>query len=238
MSLLTICQSAADDTKGERPISIVGNTEPDAQMLLRLVYKVGLDLRRAIPWQVLRKEKTFTAIAGDEQTSILPSDFDRFMPETFWNRTDIFLVSGPVSPTEWAGMKANNYNDEARKFIHRGNSVFVVPDFDGGESLAFEYISKNWIDTDADGLGDATVWAADTDTSAIDEELLTLGVTYEYRKAQGAPSDRARADYIAARKALIRNDQPAAGILTAGDIWGGGRHFTGAPPVNGDSSVI
>lgn len=231
MTLLTICQDAADDIKITRPQTIVGNTSTEAQSLLRAAQKVGKRLMSAYAWQILRGEQTFTSVATETQTAILPSDFDRIIPETLWDRTDMVLISGPISATEWQGKKAHQYSDTRNpKFILRGGIIAVQPTLSAGHTLAFEYVSNLWCQSAA--LAGQTRWAADTDTAKIDEELITLGVTFEYLDSDGLPSAKAAAAYQERYKLLVKNDQPTAGIMVSGDIFGGGRHFTGEPPVS------
>jgi len=235
MTLLSMVEAAADEIgTGNRPTSVIANTAPDVQKYLRLLHKVGNRLRVVFAWQALTEERTFTATSGELQTSALPTDFDRFVKETFWDRTNVNLVSGPVGATEWQGMKATNYGDTAnRKVRHRGNALHILPAMSGGESMAFEYVSKNWIDTNQDGVGDTSVFEADDDTTLLDEELLTLGLIFEFLETEGLPANKAAVEYEQRFNQLVRNDQPNAKVLVAGDIFGGGRHFSGAPTVSG-----
>lgn len=242
MSLLTICQDAANEVGVVPPTVVVGNTEALSRQFLRLAKKVGLRLMKAYPWKVLRSEQTFTAVAAQEQTSILPSDFDRFVPETFWDRDNNYLISGPVSAVEWQGFQANGYTDPQKKFIHRGTSIYVMPAPDGGETLAFEYVSKNWCQ-DVNSTAQAN-WENDTDTAIIDEELITRGLVWEYLTARSLPANAAAASYETYFETLIENDEPNSKILVAGDIFAGGpnsvggsRHFSGTPTVSGSESV-
>lgn len=237
MSLLSIVQDAADEIGIQRPTSVAGNSDPDAQKLLRLINKAGFGLMKEVAWQVLRKEQTFTALNQEAQTSILPSDFDRFVPETFWDRTNIRYLSGPVHGTEWQGLKATNYNDERRKYALRGDSILVIPVPDGGETYAFEYVSNQWCQS-SDGSGQ-TAFAADADTGVLDEELLTRALRLAYLIAEGLPADAAMMDFKDYYDTLRDNDQPDGNILVAGDLFGrGSRHFTGAPAVNSDYSLF
>lgn len=237
MTLLTIVQNAADETQGPRPGSVAGNADPAAQTYLRLLNSAGTHLMKTVAWQTLRKEQTFTAVAGSEQTGALPNDFDRFVPETFWDRTNRVLVSGPQTPTRWQAMQAGGYNDHYPRFIYRGGSVFVSPDASGGESMAFEYVSNQWCQ-DSGSTGQ-TAFAADTDTGILDEELLTLALIYRYTVSEGMETAMvARENFERHLNTLIKNDQPKARIMVAADIFGGGRHFTGEPPAQGASSDI
>lgn len=230
MTLLTICRDAADETGITRPTAVVGNSAPEVQKLLRYANKVGRRIMKVAEWQVLRKEQTFTALATEAQTGIIPADFDRFVPETFWDRTNRNLISGPITAVEWQGFKAQSYSDTSRpKFILRQDSVSVLPNLTAGSALAFEYISKNWCQSSL-AVAQAA-WAADADTAIVDEELLTLGLIYEFLEGEGQPSQSAAYAYEARFDLLLQNDQNNPAILSAGDVFGGGRHFAGAPSV-------
>lgn len=234
MTLLTICQDAADELQLARPNSIIGNIDDDARRLLRYANKVGKSLMRRHHWSALRKEQAFTAVAGETQTSILPDDFDRFVPETFWDRTNKNLVTGPVTATQWQGLKTFGYTDtENPKFGYRGGAVLIAPAMSGGESLAFEYVSDQYVLSAVSTYHDA--WTLDTDVSVIDDELTTYGVILEWLLSESLPTGKTANDFRDLLKTLIKNDQPTSGILAAADIWGRGRHFDGAPAVSGSS---
>lgn len=234
MSLLTICQDAADEVGINKPSAIAGvASNEDARKLFRLANKIGNRLMKNFVWKELTEEQTYTAVAGSEQTSILPSDFDRFVPETMWDRTNDIHIVGPIKAVEWQGYQAVSNTSVARKFYHRGSSIYMASDMDGGESLAFEYVTKNWAE-DSSGT-DQAKFEADTDTAKLDEELITLGVVYEYLKSKGLPTGEARHDYIKYFRTLRGNDKPSGGVIPAGDIFGGrgyaegNRRFGGAP---------
>jgi hypothetical protein len=230
MTLLTICTDAADEIGIDRPSSVIGNPQPAIQKLLRYANKVGNRLMKAVDWQILRKEKTFTSIVGETQTGILPADFDRFVAEAFWDRSASKLISGPVSSVEWQSMKATAYNQDP-KFAYRGGSVLILPVYGAGSTLAFEYVSKNWCQSSG-GTGQSA-WAADTDLPVLDAEMMTLGLKVVYLTDEGLPNAIAMKDFDDYFATLLGNDQPSAGILSAADIFGGGRHFGGTPSVNG-----
>jgi hypothetical protein len=192
-------------------------------------------MMKTYPWQTLRKEGTFTALAQETQTSILPSNFDRFVPETFWDRTNDKLIVGPIDSVEWNSKKAAGYSGTPR-FIYRGDSVLVVPAFAGGESLAFEYVSKNWCQSS--GGTAQSAWAADTDTGILDEELLIYAGIFEYLDSEGQPSGNALAQLRNYMKILTKNDRRVSGIMAAGDIFSsGGRHFDGTPTAESTTTV-
>jgi hypothetical protein len=243
MTLLTICQDAADELQlGARPVAVIGNTATDAQTLLRFARRVCRDLATRAPWQAMRMRRAFVATATQEQTGVLPASFQRFIPETMWDLTNGNFIPGPIGPVEWQSLTNSastaNLSPPVRVFTQRGNAVLMFPIPAGNENFAFEYQSGNFCQSA--GGTPQNDWLADTDTARISEELITLGVVARFLEANGMPWQSAKADYERRLNVEIRNDAPTERVMSAGDIFGGSRHFQGAPgdrfDIYGDSN--
>jgi hypothetical protein len=185
MSLLTIIQDACAETGTPRPSAAYGSLDDFIRQMVRLANKEGKELVKRFEWQVLTKEVTFTSLANETQTAILPADFGRFVNETFYNRSESRQFEGPIPPTEWQNRKATTANTIMYGYRQRGDAILIMPTPAAGDTYAFEYISKYWIDNDADGDGDLAAFAADTNTVLFDEEILTLGVIWRFKMARG-----------------------------------------------------
>jgi len=234
MTLLTIAKAVADEVGVDRPSSVIANPQPHVQKILRALNKSGTSLMKKVAWQILQKEKTATSLATEAQTGILPADFDRFIPETFWDRTSYQLISEAQTPVEWQMLKANSYAGNP-KYRLRGGIVYILPTMTGGHSLAFEYVSENWCATSG-GTGQSA-WAADTDVGVLDEELLTLAGTLVYLTTELLPAGAAEMQFNDYFQTVLHNDQPDSGIMVAADIFGSGRHFTGTPSTSGGTNI-
>jgi len=229
MTVLSIVQDTTKQTGViAPPVTVIGNADPGVEKLLRLSNKLGKRLMTAFPWQVLRVEDTFTSVATETQTAILPADFDRIIKETFWDRTTPVIITGPSTAEEWQGLKARSYsNTRYPKFAYRGGAILVQPTLAAGKTLAYEYVKKNWCQSS--GGTDQSAWAVDTDVGILDEELMTLGLVYLHLVSEGLPSNVEAKDFDDYFKTLTKNENPKAGVLTAGDIFGSGRHYGGVP---------
>ncbi|HYE86629.1 MAG TPA: hypothetical protein VEA16_09755 [Vicinamibacterales bacterium] len=183
MTVLTICQNAADRIGVARPSSLINSTDQQSLRLLGYAQQEGKALARRHTWQILTKEQTFTATATETQSSAIPSDFDRFVDETCFNRTRKREVYGPLNENEWQFAKAVVSPVIIEAFRYRGGSFLMTPTPTAGDTIAFEYISKNWCQSSG-GTGQAA-WAADTDTGVLEEELMTLGVVWRFKAGQG-----------------------------------------------------
>lgn len=236
MTLLTIIQAVADEVGLPVPAAAIGSTDGAVQKMVRMANRTGRDLVTRVPWSALRKEVTFTAVAGETQPGVLPADIDSILPETMWDRTNRRLIAGAVPAAQWQSMKATlPAGGFDRWFTLRGGTLLISPGMAGGEACAFEYLSSNWC-ASALGVG-RSAWAADTDVGLLDEEMFILGTVAAYLRSEGQPWDAARVDYEARINAMAAADMPESGIASAGDIFGGVRAMPGAPAPNSGNFV-
>lgn len=126
----------------------------------------------------------------------LPSDLERIIDGTFWDRTRYWAMRGPQSPQQWQLYKSSaiGYASVQRRYRFRNTrdvqnadnstglspiigispviSIDPVP-MDNGAALVFEYVSNGWCQNSA-GTVFQNSWAADNDTGVIDEYLIKL----------------------------------------------------------------
>jgi hypothetical protein len=231
MTLLSMAQAVANETKGEYPASLAGNTSPASQQYMRLINKTGKRLMKKFTWNILKTEYTFTSTGTETvlTSANMPSDFNRFTKESFWDRSGNNLISGPIQPFEWNGLKAQTYFSDNYKFIMRGGAILTSPVIDANANMAFEYISENWADIAATGSPKAEM-TIDTDVSRIDEEVIIAIVKAQWLKDEGQPYLEAENDAKETLDVVTGNDSPTANVAVAGDIFSqNSRHTDGQP---------
>lgn len=220
MTLLSLAQDAADQIGIVRPSTVYGNAATEARKLLRYANQAGRHLVK-MDWQALRSEQTFTSLAQETQTSMIPSDLDHFLDETFWNRSRDRPLYGPKTPQEWQAIKATVTAAAIDTYAYRGTAILINPVPTAGETFAFEYITTKFCQSSG-GTAQAA-WAADTDTARISEELFTLGIVWRYKHGEGlAYTD----DFNVCeefRKKIYAQDQPRRTIDMTGQrsLWPG-----------------
>ena len=137
MSLLTICQNAALEIGLPEPTSIVSSTGQTEKELLKFVLRVGEDVRLLYTWPQLRKSTTITLVDGQANYA-LPSDFDRHLYETHWDRTNQWPLIGPLTPQEWRARKEGITTTSPRnRFTLQGyglNQFYLDPTPDSGNA--------------------------------------------------------------------------------------------------------
>jgi|TARA_R100001460_G_scaffold82579_1_gene123535 hypothetical protein len=196
MSLLTICQDAANEIGVPSPSTVVGSTDTTNIQLLAAANREGKNLVAGYDWQTLIKEEAHTTLAAESQgdMSTIASDFLRFSNDTMWNRTTDRKYYGPLNNAQWQRLKASVSSGITNYFRIRGNALLFHPAPPAGESVFFEYIGKNWAITSG-STANATSFAADANTTVLDEDLITLGVIWRFLKQKGLPYDNQFQEY-------------------------------------------
>ena len=185
MSLLTLVQRAFKRVGLTAPTAAVSSTDENVIRMIELANEEGEELASRADWQALTREATHTTLAAESQglmTAIAGSDFNYIKNDTFWNRTKDRRWY-PVSDVDWQTMKATNITGPVEYFRIRGGYLLAIPTPTAGETLAFEWVSKNWCESSG-GTGQSA-WAADSDVGRLDESLMLMGLVWRWKKAQG-----------------------------------------------------
>ena len=220
MSLLTIIQDAATDINLNSPSSVVGSTDAEVKQLFSLAKRDGADLMQRFDWQILTKEANFTTVATQTQTTLdaCAPDFYRMINETMNNRTQHWRCQGPLTPQEWQrrlslGVQVGVINS----FRIYQNQIWFYPIPPAGSDIYFEYISNKWV-LAADGTTYKTTFTVDTDTSLIDESIITLGVKWRFLKAKGLDYAEEFRSYESSLEAIFGADGARGPVDMTGTV--------------------
>lgn len=125
----------------------------------------------------------------------MPSDYDRTVNKTMYNKTNRWSVIGPKSAQEWQWIKASYITTGPRmRYRIMGNEFVVWPAAYGANVvLGFEYQSNAWV-IGADGT-DKTSATLDTDAFLFPDKLLVLGTKLKYFEIKGFDTTTLYADY-------------------------------------------
>ena len=196
MTLLTICQDAANIIGIPQPAAVTSSTDTSVIQLLSVANQEGKSLVRSYPWNVITKEGSFTTAAAESQGAM----------------TTIATVSSGVT----------NY------FRFRGNLLIIQPNPTVSQSVFFEYISKNWVIASGSSAN-ADKFSGDSQTSVLEEDLITLGVVWRFLKIKGLPYEQQYVEYQTrladyqmqdGAKPILQMGGPRAGILEVNEPEG------------------
>jgi hypothetical protein len=184
MSLLTLVQSVCRRLTLPVPTAVASSSDVNIQLMFELANEDGEELQTRCNWQLLTSEHTFPTTDAAVQANALPADFDRFIGNSQYDRTTRRQVLGPITPQVWQAIQAQpQLNRVFLAFRQRGGQVLVTPNPAAGDTLAYEYVSANWVQSQG-GQGQSA-YMADTDVSLIDETLINLGVRWRFKKEKG-----------------------------------------------------
>lgn len=227
MSLLTIIRSACRRIGLTPPNVVASSTDATTGLLYELAQEEGRALSKYGDWKILRKEKTFTTVAAETQTDTpIPSDWDAFIDNTFWNRTRRIRLYGPLNPDDWQRYKAGSTFPITNCFTIRGTSWLIRPIPAAGDTIYYEYRSNQWCQSS--GGTAQSAWAADSDTGILSEDLMADGIIWRYKQDRGLEWQSFYDKYIYNVDQALAKDKPHRIV----DMKNGG------PPVRTPGLVI
>lgn len=134
----------------------------------------------------------------------MPSDYDRQIDRTHWDKTQHWQMIGPETAQQWEWLTSGYISTGPRVRYRIFGSYFQIwPPQNTQHYLGFEYISNAWA---ASAAGVAkTSFTADTDTCIYPDRLMVLGLKHKYFQVKGF-GDVYMADYKAEESIAYAND--------------------------------
>jgi len=124
-----------------------------------------------------------------------PSDFDRVINRTQYDKSKRWEMLGPSSPQQWQWLKSAYISTGPRvRFRPMGGYLQIWPPMATAEYLGFEYLSKYWAIDGITGLPKAA-FVADADTCIFSDRLMVLGLKRKYFEIKGFDTSRFDRDY-------------------------------------------
>lgn len=218
-TLLEIVRRAAGEMGIPRPSTVAGNTDLQAQQLFDFANAVGADLLEHYPWTALHTLATVTTVNGQADYD-LPGDFQGFLSDTGWDRTNRWRLIGPDTPQADRALRESGMVDPVyRRFRRYGDRITINPTPSAsGETLVYEYVSKNW--AIASGGTGKEEFTADDDTTIWPGRLMVDGIKMRFMAAKGMYADPLRDEFEARRDRLVASDLGTGTLNMGGDCDG------------------
>lgn len=154
-----------------------------------------------------------TAITFGKDTYDIPEDFDRFIGQTWWDRTNQWRLIGPDSPQMDQLLRSGVFTTGPRRRfrqVGRRPAAYRIwpPPFAGGApapgALVFEYISRNWVQKVNDTFADKMT--ADDDICLLDEQIVVMGTKWQMWRIKGFEYASMQQEYLDAVNAKFASD--------------------------------
>lgn len=127
---------------------------------------------------------TGQALTFSQTQYAMPSDYDRQIDRTHWDKTQHWQMIGPESPQQWEWLTSGYISTGPRVHYRIFGSYFQIwPPQATQHYLGFEYISNAWASS---VLGvSKTSFTVDTDTCMFPDRLMVLGLKSKYFQVKG-----------------------------------------------------
>lgn len=113
-----------------------------------------------------------------------PSDYDRLVDRTEWDKTQHWEALGPETGQQWQWLKSGFISTGPRvRFRPLGGLFQIWPAIGAAHMMGFEYVSKNWANAST-GTAQAS-FQADTDTCVFPDRLMVLALKHKYWTTKG-----------------------------------------------------
>lgn len=138
----------------------------------------------------------------------MPSDYQRIVDRTQWDKSKHWEMLGPESPQQWQWLKSGYIATGPRiRWRILGNTFQIWPGVTTAEYLGFEYVSKSWV-RDVSGTPKNS-FTADTDTCVFDDRLMVAGLKLKYFATKGFETQLLQDDYDSILAAVMGAEQGA-----------------------------
>lgn len=138
----------------------------------------------------------------------MPSDYQRIVDRTQWDKSKHWEMLGPESPQQWQWLKSGYIATGPRiRWRILGNTFQIWPGVTTAEYLGFEYVSKYWV-TDLSGTTKGS-FTADTDTCVFDDRLMVAGLKLKYFATKGFETQLLQDEYDSVLAAIMGAEQGA-----------------------------
>jgi hypothetical protein len=216
VTILSVIQNASIKIGINRPSQIYALTDRTSYDVQAIIAEAVDAIRDAHDWQIL---KAITTLTGDAVTTAftLPTDYDRMLvTANLWSSRYQWAMEHVTDSDRWIEyLTLTSQMVNGVWSIFGGNLNLLDTGASGmatGDTAKFFYI-KNTIVRDAMSQPKAA-FTADSDTFAIDEELLRLCFIWKWKQEKGRDYAEDLANYEQKRYKTIDKDGGSKPVIT------------------------
>lgn len=139
----------------------------------------------------------------------LPAGFDRMISDTNWDRTNHWRNLGTKSSQEWQWLQGGVISIGPReRYRIYNNKLRIFSALTVVYTFAFEYVSNYWVVASGGTSGSKNAFTLDTDTCIFPDDVMTLGLKYQWLKAKKLDYATELAEFLRALSYAKAQDVP------------------------------
>ena len=130
---------------------------------------------------------TTVALTFSQVKYAMPSDYDRLIDRTDWDKSQNWQIIGPQTPQQWQWLKSSNLANTGPRTRFRvyGDLFVIFPPPTSERDMRFEYISDFWSIATGATVPTKSSLTIDTDINIFPDRLLVTGLKLRYAEANG-----------------------------------------------------
>ena len=145
----------------------------------------------------------------------LPTDWNRPVNRTQWDKTRHWEMLGPATAEQWQWLKSGFIATGPRiQYRILGDQFQIWPLIAANEYLGFEYMSSYWARSSA-GTAKATL-TVDTDTCIFRDAIMIAGLKLKYFAIKGFDTQALSAEFNRALSGALGGDKGAQNLRMSG----------------------
>ena len=120
-----------------------------------------------------------------KQDYAMPTDFDRMISDTNWDRTNHWRNLGTKTSQEWQWLQGGIISVGPReRYRIYNNRLRIFQALTSIYTFAFEYVSNYWVMSTGATAGDKGAYTVDSDTAIFPDDLMLAGLKFYFLKAK------------------------------------------------------
>lgn len=140
----------------------------------------------AVMTQAAASSGTGVSLSFAQIKYTLPTDWDRAIDRTDWDKTKHWEMVGPATAQQWELLKSGYISTGPRiQYRILGNYFQIWPAQVVNDYLGFEYSSKYWIYATGGTAVSKQAFSVDTDTCIFPDALMRALIKLKYYEAKG-----------------------------------------------------
>lgn len=198
------------------PNTFVGNTSPDAVLMLELATELGRELNSPGYWQLFDRTYEFATVPLDLLYPV-PTDLEFFVPNTGWNRTARVPLIGPMTSQQWALLQARQLGGTTLymqwQVVADQIEFYFVPDTP--QDIAINYRGRGWVQDEVSAVTFRDFVENDADIIQYDPLMFQLGLINLWRDRKGFDTTKSSIKYEDRRSVCLDKDSPSPDLHTS-----------------------
>lgn len=178
---ITILSSTTGLTTNPTYFAVTGIGIPQDTMLV----SVNSGASTAVLSNTPTTAGTLVTLTFSQVIYALPSDYDRLIDDTEWDKSQRWQMMGPTSAQGWQWLKSSYITTGPRvRFRVLANLFQIWPALSSASGMGYEYIRNAWVLVASAADVSKTSFTVDTDTCMFPDRLMVEGLKLRWCRVQ------------------------------------------------------